>query len=50
MVSIKSTKQVRQFWDCFTKQLALPKQIDRIAELEAEVGGQFSAAGMPLHL
>ena len=27
MVSIKSTKQVRRFWDCFTRQLALPKQI-----------------------
>jgi hypothetical protein len=27
MVSIKSTTQVRRFWDCFTKQLALPMQI-----------------------
>ena len=27
MASIKSTRQVRQFWDCFTKQLALPKRI-----------------------
>ena len=27
MGSINSTRQVRRFWDCFTKQLALPKQI-----------------------
>ena len=27
VVSIKSTEQVRRFWDCFTKRLAWPKQI-----------------------
>ena len=25
--SINSTRQVRRFWDCFTKQPPLPKQI-----------------------